>query len=48
MAKYICQAQVIIEMEFEAEDEETAEMMMGDYMIEEYEDMDWIISAHKI
>lgn len=48
MAKYLCQAQVMIEKEIEAEDEDTAEMMMFDYMYEEYEDMDWVISAHKI
>ena len=45
--KFRCEAQVIIEKEFIAEDEETAEMMMGDYMMEEYADLDWVISVYK-
>lgn len=47
MVKYRCEAQVIIEKEFEAENEETAEMMMQDYMYEEYQGLDWIISVYK-
>lgn len=47
MAKYRCEAKVTIEREFECEDEETAEMLMLDYMMEEYVDLDWIIFVHE-
>lgn len=47
MAKFRCEAQVIITKEFECEDEETAEMLMQDYMMNEYADLDWVISVYK-
>lgn len=47
MAKYRCEAQAIIEKEFDAKDEETAEMMMEDYMYEEFSNLDWIVSVYK-
>jgi len=45
--KFRCEAQIMIEKEFIAEDEEMAEKMMDDYMMEEFADLDWIISAYK-
>jgi len=47
MPRYLCEAQCLVEKYFDAEDEETAEMLMGNYMTEEHADLDWVISSYE-
>ncbi len=47
MPKYLCQAQSLVEKTYEAVNEEDAEMMMSDYMMDEYADGNWVVSVYE-